>query len=201
MCGSSFHVDFRGCVIHSLGMERNKFCRVCGVIFEAKSACHKYCSRQCETRSHREREGFLLAKGRHCRQCGTLFFPSFKTGANQQHCSKPCSIKSARESRSRFYAKNPNIIAMYRAKSRERRGPDGNQKRFFARYPNAPRQCEACGEKRVLDIAHKPGKERQGAWRSKANTQWPSMVWVLCPTCHALLDRMGYAPCELGLAQ
>jgi len=25
------------------------------------------------------------------------------------------------------------------------------------------------------------------------------MVWVLCPTCHALLDRMHYPPEELGL--
>jgi hypothetical protein len=32
-----------------------------------------------------------------------------------------------------------------------------------------------------------------------ANMQWPEMVWVLCPTCHRLLDRMHYPPTDLGL--
>ena len=51
----------------------------------------------------------------------------------------------------------------------------------------------------ALDVAHKPGHERVGAWRSAANCVWPTMVWVLCPTCHALLDRMHYPPEDLGL--
>jgi hypothetical protein len=30
--------------------------------------------------------------------------------------------------------------------------------------------------------------------------RWPEKVWVLCPTCHRLLDRMNYSPSELGLS-
>ena len=41
--------------------------------------------------------------------------------------------------------------------------------------------------------------ERNGQWRNINNTQWPEQVWVLCPTCHALVDRMRYSPEELGL--
>jgi hypothetical protein len=59
--------------------------------------------------------------------------------------------------------------------------------------------CESCGEGRVLDVAHKPHARRYGAWRSAQNCKWPDMVWILCPTCHALLDRMNYPPEELRL--
>lgn len=62
-----------------------------------------------------------------------------------------------------------------------------------------PRACEACGETRVLDVAHKPGHERIGRGRRNDLILWPQQVWVLCPTCHALVDRMHYPPKELGL--
>jgi len=78
-------------------------------------------------------------------------------------------------------------------------GPDGNQKRFYARFPDAPRSCQGCGETRVLDIAHKPEHRRNGAHRSISNTNLEH-VWILCPTCHALLDRMHYPPIDLGLS-
>lgn len=89
--------------------------------------------------------------------------------------------------------------AIYRARTREKLGPDSQNKRFYALNPNAPRACEACGEDRVIEVAHRPGYERLGARRSSANMQWPKMVWVLCPTCHRLLDRMHYPPEDLGL--
>lgn len=87
----------------------------------------------------------------------------------------------------------------YYSRSRKKLGPDSNLRRFFWRYPNAPKSCQSCGEKRVIEIAHKPGFERNGSWRSVANTKWPEKVWILCPTCHALIDRMNYSPKDLGL--
>jgi heterodisulfide reductase subunit B len=86
----------------------------------------------------------------------------------------------------------------YRKKSREKIGPDGNLKRFRLRHPEIPIHCQACGESRVVDIAHKPEWKRNGAWRSAKNST-PEKVWLLCPTCHALIDRMNYDPSELGL--
>jgi hypothetical protein len=179
--------------------QRDKHCRICGEKFLAKSATHKYCSRECETRAYRERKGFVLGKGRHCRQCGTKFFPDFATGANRQHCSDECAVKSARESRCEFYKKNPQKYFEYHAKSRQKHGPDANMKRFLARHPDAPKSCQSCGESRVLDIAHKPEFRRNGAWRSSRNTTLDK-VWILCPTCHALIDRKGILPNQLGLS-
>jgi heterodisulfide reductase subunit B len=52
----------------------------------------------------------------------------------------------------------------------------------------------------VLDIAHKPKYKRKGAWRNVKNTT-PEKIWILCPTCHALIDRKGYDPQQLGLKE
>jgi hypothetical protein len=126
--------------------------------------------------------------------------PGRKGGANKQHCSDECSVKSARESRSKFYKRNPHKIKEYNRSWHKKVGTDSNELRFYLRYPEAPRACQSCGENRVLDIAHKPGHERNGAWRSKKNTTIEK-VWILCPTCHALLDRKGYTPKQLGLEE
>jgi len=182
-------------------MTHKKHCIICGKAFEAKTAWAKYCSRKCQTKKYNDAKGYKLSEGRFCKQCGTQFFPSFETGANQQHCSKECSKKSARESRSTFWEKQKDPkqkMKDYYKKSREKVGPDGNLKRFRNRYPDIEIKCQSCGESRVVDIAHKPGYERNGAWRSIENTT-PDKIWILCPTCHALLDRMNYTPEELGL--
>ena len=138
---------------------------------------------------------------RNCRQCGTPFPVVSRADANRQHCSRGCSAKSARRSRTKFWQRQkPTKAKEYYQKSRAKLGPDGNLKRFYARYPQAPRACQSCGETRVLDVAHKPGHERKGQWRNVGNTTLDK-VWILCPTCHALLDRMGYSPSELGLGE
>lgn len=140
-----------------------------------------------------------LPKIRNCRQCGKAFaVVKQRDDANRQHCSNECSVKSARASRAKFFNGKPKLRAMYYRRSREKLGPDGNLRRFYARFTDAPRACQSCGETRVLDVAHKPGHERNGAWRNVANTTIDK-VWILCPTCHALIDRMGYDPTELGL--
>ena len=181
-----------------------KYCVICGNEFEAKTAWHRYCSRACEAKNYRNSHGlWLLKDGRFCRQCGKKFFPEGRGGNNKQHCSDECSKKSARESRSKFWSKfgdkKKQKMNEYHKKSREKVGPDGNLKRFYKRYPEAPKACQSCGETRVLDIAHKNGHERNGAWRSVDNTTLEK-VWILCPTCHALLDRMNYDPSDLGLS-
>jgi len=117
---------------------------------------------------------------------------------NKQHCSDDCAKKSARESRSKFYERNPQKSFEYYARTKQKHGTDANMKRFLARFPNAPRICQSCGESRVLDIAHKPQFRRNGSWRSSKNTTLDK-IWILCPTCHALLDRKGYNPADLGL--
>ena len=180
------------------------YCRFCGKDFESTHLLSQaYCSRGCEGKAYRVRHDLhKLKDGRFCKQCGKKFYPKGSGENNKQHCSGECSIISAKESRTRFWKNQPNPekkLQAYRQKSRNKLGPDGNLKRFFRRYPNAPRYCEACGETRVVELAHKPGFKRNGAWRSVENTRWPEKVWVLCPTCHALLDRMGYSPEELGL--
>jgi hypothetical protein len=178
---------------------KTKHCISCGASFQATNAWHKYCSDNCKQKHGRISRGiYKLIDGRFCKQCGTRFYPLGTGGNNKHHCSAECSSKSARESRSKFYEKNPHKKDIYYKKSREKNGVDGNMKRFLKRFPDAPQSCESCGDSRVLDIAHKPEYKRNGEWRSVANTTIEK-VWILCPTCHALLDRKGYTPEELGL--
>ncbi len=186
------------CFIFSV-MKRPKHCLLCGCTFDAGTPWAIYCSQECKAK-HRWSKT-VDARGvqsKFCRQCGSKFELAKRGHANRRHCSQSCSTKSARESRSKFYDKNPHKVSEYRATAREKTGPDGNLKRFYARHPEAPRACQSCGENRVLDVAHKPEHRRNGAWRSKSNTTLDK-VWVLCPTCHALLDRMHYPPNDLGL--
>src|SRR4030042_995683 len=181
------------------------FCQYCGKEFLSDHLISQaYCSRSCEGKRYRESHGLhKLKDGRFCKQCGTHFFPKGQGENNKQHCSLKCAAISARESRTKFWKRQANpkkLIKQYRLRYREKVGPDGNLKRFYRNNPSAPKACQSCGEKRVLDIAHKPHAARNGAWRSRANTKWPENVWILCPTCHALLDRMNYSPQDLGLS-
>jgi predicted nucleic acid-binding Zn ribbon protein len=176
---------------------KTKYCIVCGKPFEAETPWHKYCSRKCQSQRYRENRGIKLKDGRYCRQCGKHFYPDIHQ-QNRQHCSDECAVQSARQSRYKFYERNPQKSFEYYARMRQKHGVDANMKRFLARFPDTPKACQSCGENRVLDIAHKPQFRRNGAWRSKKNTT-PERVWILCPTCHALLDRKHYSPESLGL--
>jgi hypothetical protein len=184
-------------------LDQAKYCVLCGSAFEAKDAYDRYCSDLCASKKWHQFNRHTYKMGdRHCRQCGTVFTPSWQE-RNRLHCSLDCAKKSARESRSKFWDRQPNPrrkMQEYRQVSLERVGPDGNLKRFRRRYPDVKIACESCGESRVVDIAHKPAFKRNGAWRSVKNTT-PEKVWILCPTCHALIDRMNYPPSELGLSE
>lgn len=176
-----------------------KFCRICGGNFTPKTAFQIYCKRACKTEAYRNRDGRKVDKTRFCRQCGKSFQASRKQ-ANRQHCSRECAVLSARESRCNFYKKNPHKVKEYNKNWHSKVGTDSNLLRFYLRYPDAPKKCESCGENRVLEIAHKPQFRRNGEWRSKSNTTIEK-VWILCPTCHRLLDRKGYTPEQLGLKE
>jgi hypothetical protein len=182
-----------------LDMKRPRHCGHCGTVFDADRANAKWCSVACLRKARWQQQKLGRMFQRHCKQCGQAFEAGRKgIDANRWHCSPDCSLKSARQSRSKFFEKNPAKPREYYAKSRKKLGPDGNLKRFYVRHPEAPRACQSCGEHRVLDVAHRPEHRRNGAWRSKTNTTL-DRVWILCPTCHALLDRMHYPPGELGL--
>lgn len=80
-------------------------------------------------------------------------------------------------------------------------GKDTLQKRLYKKYPDLPRVCEAkdCGEARVLTAAHKPGFERNGDWQVMKYYE-RHMFWMLCPTCHAVLDKKIETPEQMGLS-
>jgi len=173
-------------------------CVQCNLPMEGSHSHKKYCSPRCKGRYRKTHGGGNLADGHHCRMCGELI-PLAPGQANKWLCSIKCIRASNSKSVREFHKRRPLMEAIYRARTVEKRHPDSNNVRFYRNNPEAPRQCESCGEARVTEIAHKPGFDRFGSWRSKANTCWPEMVWVLCPTCHVLIDRMGYSPEEMGL--
>lgn len=177
---------------------KTRACDHCGETYEFRRTDSRFCSQKCGAAYRWARSPKDTDKPRACLVCGGQFFATPQ--ANQKRtCSDACrrarNAKCVRE----WHLRNPEREQLYRARSKAKRLPDTNLVRFRRHNPHAPKECESCGENRVLDFAHKPGKERNGAWRSVANTKWPEMVWVLCPTCHALLDRMRYSPEELGL--
>jgi len=173
-------------------------CVECGLQMPSAHIHKMYCSRRCKGRYRKKHPHGSLAAGHACRMCGKRI-KLHKGQGNKWLCSSKCRRASTALSVRTFHERRPRQEAIYRARTKEKRLPNGNLHRFYRTNPNAPHACECCGEKRVLDVAHKPHAARLGEWRSSKNCKWPSMVWVLCPTCHALLDRMHYPPSDLGL--
>ncbi len=176
-----------------------KNCLNCDTLYETKFSKSTYCSQKCGAAYRWKMSPKDTDKPRKCIECDKEFFAT--PDANQKRiCSIEC--KRIRDSRSvrEFHKKNPDKESWYRKRAKDKKLPDSNNIRFYRANPLAPKSCESCGENRVLEVAHKPGYERNGYGRSLANTKWPEMVWVLCPTCHRLHDRMNYSPEELGLS-
>ena len=175
-------------------------CVTCGTEMPGSPSHRKYCSSLCKGRHRRAFGGGSAADGHTCRHCGTLF--AVEAGQyNKWLCSEVCRKASNAKSVREFHARRPQQEAIYRARTKERRHPDGTFVRFYRAHPTAPRACESCGENRVLDLAHKPISKRNGARKTMQNSRWPEDVWVLCPTCHALHDRMNYTLEELSLKE
>ena len=174
-------------------------CVECGKSLEGSSPTRKYCSQKCKRLWRKKHGPKEPVKEHDCRMCGKSF-PIGKGQANKWLCSEKCRKDSNAKSVREFHLRQPEAEARYRSRTKAKRLPEGNLVRFRRTNPDAPTACESCGEHRVLDVAHKPGHVRLGSRRSAKNCKWPEMVWVLCPTCHALIDRMNYPPEELGLS-
>jgi hypothetical protein len=173
-------------------------CVECGVGMNKAHYHAKYCSGRCKARYRKKHGGGKVSDGHACRVCGKLF-PLLPGQHNKWLCSDACRRASNAKSVREFHKRRPLMEAIYRTRTRKKLLPDNAGVRFYRLNPDAPRACESCGEDRVTEAAHKPGYERIGARRTSKNLRWPEMTWVLCPTCHRLLDRMGYSPEELGL--
>lgn len=171
-------------------------CLHCQVVFEPKRPA-KFCTQKCGA-AYRWANRANPITQHICRHCGKAF--PIQPNQNQKWtCSDECRRARVAKCVREWHKRNPARATLYRARTKAKQAPDSNLNRFRKVNPQAPMSCESCGERRVLDLAHKPGHERNGAWRSALNCKWPEKVWVLCPTCHALLDRMHYPPQELGL--
>jgi hypothetical protein len=96
----------------------------------------------------------------------------------------------------RFLKDNPGVQSFWNST----RGQDTLAIRVRKKYPNLPTACQArgCNEARVLDFAHRPEFKMNGAWRS-IDLYQPHMIWVLCPTCHRVLDEKIETPEQMGL--
>lgn len=160
----------------------------------------KYCSPRCKALWAKIHPWVPLSNGHNCRVCGN-HIELLPGQGNKWICSDACRKKRAADSVRKFHRVRPERQSEYRKRTRIKCGPDSNLLRFYKWNPGAPRACESCGESRVLESAHKPAFERTGQGRKRSNSKWPEMVWVLCPTCHTLLDRMNYPPAELGLME
>lgn len=178
----------------------NPKCKQCGVVMRDSYVQRRFCSIKCKTAYWRTHPSQIINGGHVCRWC-KAWFPISKHQHNKWLCSNECRRKMNSEHIRKFRVARPERAAEYRSRTRIKLGPDSVLRRFYIWNPAAPRKCESCGDHRVLEVAHKPKFERVGEGRKKSNSQWPAMVWVLCPTCHALVDRIHYAPSELGLSE
>ncbi len=172
-------------------------CSVCRVEYKSKRPDRLYCSNTCAGRAGRRRRGEQLditKDGRNCGRCGTHFH-IIPPSTNARYCSIKCAVTAARELRKIWARRNPERIKGFNSRRQFR---DTVMNRLKRRCPALPTACESCGESRILEVAHKPTYKRNGAWRIVSNTQ-PHMIWVLCPTCHKLLDRGICTQAELGL--
>ena len=169
-------------------------CSWCFTAVTTKSIRTKWCGAYCQNRATALRPKVV----RSYKVCSKPFDASVRGLGNTRHCSLECSTVSARKARAAFARKHPTQMEAYRETHRKKQVKDTTLGRLRRKYPWLPNACEACGETRVLDVAHRPGHERRGAWISmRVNT--PERIWILCPLCHALLDRCGYTPEQLGI--
>ena len=174
------------------------FCTMCGTAFKAIRPDKRYCSPKCQNRQGRLRRGEQTDVTKHGRDCGICHrhFHIQPPNSNQRYCSTDCAAQAAKIQRRAFHRKNPLLWKVYNARRPYR---DSVLARLRRKYPSLPTSCQSCGEARVLEVAHKPGHERRGAWRVMRNCA-QHMIWILCPTCHKLVDKGISTPTELGLS-
>jgi hypothetical protein len=169
-------------------------CVVCGGAVRSARRDARFCSQKCQNVA-RCCQSFPTTI-RQCKTCPRVFVRLGRYEGNHWHCSKECAAVSARKSRLEFKRRRPERDAIYRARQRSKPQCHTTIKRLWKKFPELPRACEACGEARVLDVAHRPEHARNGAWQTLRNST-PDKIWILCPLCHALLDRLGFTAEQL----
>ena len=189
-------------------MSYAKVCEVCSHPFDAKFPHQKRCSSSCTAvanlrHAHSRNQALTVgeweSRRRLCRWCGIEFQLSSRSTNNRQYCSPKCQAEGYSQRIKEFHSSNPEKQSEYNRERIRRHGRDTLLTRLYRRYPDLPRACESCGEARVLDLAHKPGYERHGAHRTLRQYQ-RHVFWILCPTCHALVDRGICQSSEMGLS-
>ena len=172
-------------------------CRFCKKTFTSGNRAARYCSERCRTdnaTANRDRRpNHWKNKPRKCRNCRKLFFPQ---SPNRRLCSFRCQVEGRRLNFEIFKKRHPGVQRLYN----RQRGRDTLIIRLRKKFPDLPTRCEAkgCGESRVLDLAHKPKFKRNGAHRLLARYK-RHMFWILCPTCHRVVDRGIETPQQMGL--
>lgn len=182
----------------------NRNCAHCGAAFTTAHRSGLYCSTVCRTHASQERcrqskAGEWLRTPRTCGICKTEFMCTLATGPNKKYCSPLCVAAARGRDMAAFKQQHPTAMQQYNAVRKTKYGADTLMSRVRKKYPDLPTACEACGETRVLELAHKPEYARNGRWRT-SDLYERHMFWVLCPTCHRVIDKHVQTPDELGLA-
>lgn len=180
-------------------------CGCCGETFQAQRITAKWCPKCAIWKAK-----ILLASPvvRACRWCKKEMILSRgkREVTSQQYCSDECRRLGARKSRvesakrmahgePKRFGGRPQILSREEAASRKK---EGMTTRFFRNNPDRNKICEACGESRIVELAHKT--PRNGAWRSLKRNTLSEHVWILCPTCHKCLDYGIETAQSLGLS-
>lgn len=171
-------------------------CVGCGAVFKRNAVLKQYCTMACRQATLAIKRPTWVPTTTECTMCSKSF--QYIGRPVRKLCSEECRRESARRHRAAFARKRPEQLEVYRETQRAKKKRDTLLGRLWRKYPWLPRACESCGESRVLDVAHRPGQERRGLWISVTGSH-PDRIWILCPTCHALLDRCKLTQAELGI--
>jgi len=193
-------------------------CEICSTLFTPKRRKQKYCCKKCQRAGrlktktdYREknkvamlkRSAYLymtrknggLDRHRACKKCGKDFV--YENGSQaKRYCSSEC-FKAAQKEKQRSCVQ---AYVLEHGARYSNSGKDRTVFRFIRKNPDIPYACQSCGENRIVEISHKPSRRRGGRKLLRGNSD-RNDVWLLCPTCHELIDRMGYDPKELGLIE
>lgn len=179
-------------------IECDLFCIECKAKFRGRRD-KQYCSFACQSRAgrlRRKEQTDEIRAGRDCKKCGSHFDIAWPD-SNRRYCSDECARTAAKESRRAFHKRNPKAQKEYNSRNPFR--THGVVARLRRKFPDIPISCQSCGESRIVEFAHRPEYRRNGTFRKMENTK-PHMIWVLCPTCHKLLDRGICTQSDLGLS-
>jgi hypothetical protein len=183
--------------------KESKPCEQCERMYIPFRSRSRFCSDLCNATWHYQHEN-TVQRQRICKECNKPF--TYDGISHLNYCSDKCAqivasrakVSNARRS-AQWRKDHPDKTSEYR-ETQKRRNPEqvagGLVQRFFAKYPHIKPICQACGESRIVELAHKV--PRQGAWRTLKNTT-DKDVWILCPTCHRCLDLKIQTQQELGL--